>query len=105
MKAEDRILRLMRDTGQPLVVSGVSVIKWRARSPPWDETRQRYTRLQVGVSPLLSEDPSAYIAVIDGARVSIRAVNSLLKKRHIEAMRPWRIRGRFRLAPPRSATR
>jgi hypothetical protein len=97
-KAEERILGLMRETGQPLVVSGVKVSKWRVRSPPWDAETQRYVgRLQVGVTPTLREDPSAYRAEVAGHRVAMRAAAALIRKRCVQPQRHWRVRGRFRL--------
>ncbi len=87
-KAEARIVRLMRETGQPLIVSGIDVRKWRIRDPG---------RLQVGVSPQLLNKPSAYRAQVDGHRMSIRAACSLMSKGCIKAWCRWHIRGRFRL--------
>lgn len=97
-KSEEHILRLMRDTGAPLVVSGVKVERWRAGMPPWDSEKGRYSRLQCGVTPLLSKNRSAYRAEVMGLRVSIHGAWSLMQKRQIVHVRRWRIRGRFRLA-------
>ena len=82
MKAgEERIIRLMRETGAQLRISGIDVTRWRAGSPPWDTERNRYSRLQTGVTPLLSQKPSAYRADVIGQRVSITAARSLINER------------------------
>lgn len=99
---EERIIRLMRETGAPLRVSGIAVKRWRTGIPPWDSERQRYSRLQCGVSPLLSEKRSAYRADVLGQRVSIEAAWSLMRKNIIERERPWRIRGHFRIVDARN---
>ncbi len=95
--AEERILRLMRETGAPLRVSGIAVKRWRAGMPPWDEARGRYSRLQCGVTPLLSKKPGAYRADVLCQRVSIVGACSLMRKGIIEAERRWLIRGRYRI--------
>ncbi len=97
--AEERILRLLRETGAPLRISGIAVKRWRQGLPPWDEARGRYSRLQCGVTPLLSEKPGAYRADVLGQRVSVIAACSLMDKKIIKAeRRPWLIRGRYRIA-------
>ncbi len=87
----------MRETGAPLRVSGIAVKRWRHGMPPWDEAKGRYSRLQCGVTPLLSTKPGAYRADVLGQRVSIAAACALMRENIIKAERRWLIRGRYRL--------
>jgi hypothetical protein len=57
----------LRETGAPLQISGIAVEIVHHRLPPWSKEKQRYTRLQVGVWPPVSEKLSAYRADVLGA--------------------------------------
>lgn len=83
------IVDLMRSTGSPLVVRAMIVKKWRfRRSQQW---------LQVGVAPTLRDRPGAYRAFVGTQRVPIRSAVSLMNDITIRAVRPWHVKGVFRL--------
>lgn len=88
-----RILDLMRETGEPCVISGIAVRRSFVRDP---------TRVRVGVSPLLADEPGAYRATVAGRRVNVREVLRLLRDGEIQPRRRgWKVRVRC----DRAATR
>lgn len=83
--SRESVIALMRQTGQPVILSGVAVRKNRARDPG---------RLQVFVAPSASDKPTAYRAEVAGKRVDVRSVLSLLADQRIITRRGWRVRTR-----------
>lgn len=91
LRSAPAVLDLMRRSGQPLVISGVKVRKWRAVDA------RPHRRIQVGVTPTLEAEPSAYIGSVAGVRVPGRVVLALLRSRAIQPRRPWFVRTRATL--------
>jgi hypothetical protein len=89
MNAAD-VLRLMRETGRPLIISGVQVTKYRDRNIG--------RRVSVGVSPTILDDPSAYVGEVAGRRISGSLACKLLASGKVHPRRPWWVRTRCHLA-------